>query len=99
MHQAFDARLRFNECAVIGDVGDAAGELAAAGYFCVNAIPRIGKQLLHAERNALVSGLIHDLDFHRIAHVEHLARVVDALPAHVGDVQQAIDAAEINNAP
>src|SRR5690606_3113767 len=97
VHQAFNARLEFNERAVVGDVGDAAGELAAGRVLGINAIPRIGHELLHAERDALGVRIdLHDLDFHRIAHVEHLARVRDTLPAHVGDVQQAVDAAEIN---
>jgi len=97
VHQAFNAGFEFNESAVISDVGDAAGELATRRILGVHTIPRVGQQLLHAERNALgVRVDLHDLDFHRVAHIEHLARVVDALPAHVGDVQQAVDAAEIN---
>ena len=32
----------------------------------------------------------------RLADVDDLARVVDAPPRHVGDVQQAVDAAEIH---
>ena len=97
VHQAFNARLQFNERAVVGDVGDAAGELAASRVLRVDAVPRIGQQLLHAERNALgVRVDLDDLDFHRVAHIEHLARVRDALPAHVGDVQQAVDAAEVH---
>nr|GFD53975.1 hypothetical protein [Tanacetum cinerariifolium] len=37
-----------------------------------------------------------DLHLHRVADVDHLGRVVDALVAQVGDVEQAIDAAEVN---
>src|SRR5690606_28532973 len=46
VHQAFNARLEFNERAVVGDVGDAAGELAAGRVLGINAIPRIGHELL-----------------------------------------------------
>src|SRR6185295_13642465 len=35
-------------------------------------------------------------DLHLVAHLEHFARVVDAAPAHVRDVEQAVDAAEID---
>ncbi len=47
--QAFDARLQFDERAVVGDVGDAAGELGADRILGLDAIPRIGLKLLHAE--------------------------------------------------
>ncbi|MHC2612736.1 hypothetical protein ACVMGF_003809 [Bradyrhizobium diazoefficiens] len=39
---------------------------------------------------------LDDLDLHGLADREHLGRVVDAAPRDVGDVQQAVDAAEIN---
>ncbi len=51
--QAFDARLQFHEGAVVGDVGDAARELGADRIFRVDAFPRIGFELLHAERDAV----------------------------------------------
>src|SRR5262249_26027064 len=72
-------------------------EGAADWILGFDAIPRISQQLLHAEADALGVRIdLDDLDFHRVAHIEHLARVVDALPAHVGDMQEAVDAAEIN---
>src|SRR6185312_14514602 len=97
VHQALDAGLQLHEGAVVGDVGDAAGELGAHRVLGFHAVPRVGLELLHAERDALGVGVdLDDLHLDRVAHREHLARVVDALPAHVGDVQQAVDAAEIN---
>src|SRR6202012_231119 len=60
VHQAFDAGLQFHEGAVVGDVGDAAGELGAHRVLGLDAVPGIGLQLLHAERDAL--GLGVDLD-------------------------------------
>ena len=95
--QAFDARLQLHERAVIGDVGDAALELGVDRVAGGDALPRIGEQLLDAERDAvrLVVDL-DDLDLDRLADVHDLGRMVDAAPCHVGDVQQAVDAAEIN---
>ena len=44
-----------------------------------------------------VSWLIFDnFDLHLLADVEHFGRVIDAAPGDVGDVQQAVDAAEID---
>ena len=63
----------------------------------LDALPRIVQQLLHAERDAV--GLVvdlDDLDLHRLADVEHFGRVIDAPPGDVGDVQQAVDAAEVD---
>ena len=48
--QAFDARLQLDEGAVVGDVGDAALELGADRILGLDALPRIGLELLHAER-------------------------------------------------
>ena len=48
VHQTLDARLELDEGAVVGDVGDAAAELAVDRVFLGNALPRIGLELLHA---------------------------------------------------
>ena len=63
----------------------------------LDALPRIGQQLLDAERDAvrLVVDL-DDLDLDLLADGHDLGRMVDAAPGHVGDVQQAVDAAEID---
>ena len=58
--QAFDARLQFNERTVVGDVGDAAGELGFDRVLGFDAIPRIGLKLLHAERDTVA--LVVDAD-------------------------------------
>src|SRR3546814_3129716 len=51
--QAFDARFQLDEGAVIGDVGDGAGELRADRIFGRHAFPRIAFELLHAQADAL----------------------------------------------
>ena len=51
--QAFHPRLQLHERAVVGDVGDAAGELGADRILELDALPGVGLQLLHAERDAL----------------------------------------------
>src|SRR5262249_52851473 len=95
--QALDAGLELDEGAVVGDVGDAAGETLTDRELGLDALPRIGQQLLHAERDAV--GLVvdlDDLDLDLLADVEHLGRVIDAPPRDVGDVQEAVDAAEVD---
>src|SRR5579864_5242598 len=95
--QALDAGLELDEGAVVGDVGDAALEAGGDRIFGLDALPRIVEQLLHAERDAV--GLVvdlDDLDLHLLADIEHLGGMIDAPPGNVGDVQQAVDAAEID---
>src|SRR5690606_26045239 len=82
--QAFNAGFQLNECAVVGDVGDAARIFGADRVFGFNTIPRIRLQLLHAEADALgVRVDLDDLDLDGVANGQDLARVRDALPRHV----------------
>src|SRR3954471_16219507 len=97
MDEPFDAGLELHEGAVVGDVGDAALELCTEREFRLDVLPRIVLQLLHAERDAVRLVIdLDDLDLHLLADVEHLGRVIDATPCNVGDMQQAVDAAEIH---
>ena len=47
--QAFDAGLQFHESAVVGDVGYPAGQLDLERILGVDALPRVGFKLLHAQ--------------------------------------------------
>ena len=87
----------FDEGAIVGDVGHAAMEACADRIFRLDALPGIFEQLLHAERDAV--GLVidlDDLDLDRLADRQDFARMIDAAPGDVGDMQQAVDAAEID---
>ena len=95
--EALDARLQLHEGAVVGDVRDGALDAGADRILGLDRLPRIGLQLLHAERDALRLRVdADDLHLHRVADVEDLGRMIDAAPGHVGDVQQAVDAAEVD---
>src|ERR1700722_2801121 len=95
--EALDAGLELDEGAVVRDVGDAALELLADGVARLNVRPRIFLQLLHAERDAV--GLVVDLDdahLDLLADGQDFARMVDAPPGDVGHMQEAVDAAEVD---
>ena len=97
MDQSLDARLQLDEGAVIGDVGDAARIIATDRILERHAVPGIGLKLLHAQRNALGLGIeANDLHFHGLTDLQGLGGMVDALPRDIGDVQESIDAAQIN---
>ena len=83
--------------AVVGDVGDAARILRTGRILRGDTFPGIGFQLLHAQADALSVGVEADnLNLHRLTDNQGLGRVVDAAPGDVGDMQQTIDTAEIN---
>src|ERR1700733_10291448 len=95
--QAFDARLQFDERAVVGDVGDAAGKARIERILGLDALPRIVEQLLHAERDTVGFVVdLDDLDLHRLTDGQHLGRMVDTTPRNIGDMQQTVDAAEVD---
>src|SRR5262249_125212 len=95
--QSLDAVLELHEGAVGHDVDDLALVLAADRVARLDAFPRGGAALLQAERDALAV-LVDAPDAHLdlLVELDHLARVVDAAPRHVRDVEQAVDAAEVD---
>ena len=95
--QALDPRLQLHEGAVVGDVGDAAGVLGARRILRRHAFPRIGLELLHAQADALRLRVeADDLHLDLLADLQRLARVVDAAPGDVGDMQQPVHAAQVD---
>src|SRR5690606_41118087 len=95
--QTFDPRLQLDEGAVVGDVGDPAEMARIDRALLFDGIPGAGLQLLHAKADALGFLVdLDDLDLDRLADRDDLGRVVHPTPAHVGDLQQAVDAAAIH---
>ena len=71
--------------------------LAPSGYLAATTFPRILVELLHAEADALGLGIdLDDLHLHRLADRQDVGGMIDALPGDVGDMQQAVDAAQID---
>ena len=95
--QAFDALLDLDERAVVGQVGDLAEQARARRVAARQADPRIFAELLHAERDAILFLVeLEHLGGHFVADREHFRRMLDAAPGEVGDVQQAVDAAQVD---
>ena len=94
VQQAVDALLDLDEGPVVGEVADRALDHRARRVLAGDLVPRVGLGLLHAQGDfllLLVDAQDDDLDL--VADLHQLAGVVDALgPAHLGDVDQALDA-------
>ena len=97
MHQAFDALLQLDERAVVGDADHAAMHMRADRIALRGIEPRIGRELLEAQRHALLLAVeLQHLHLDLVAHLHQVARMRQASPRHVGDVQQAVDAAQVD---
>ncbi len=97
--QTLDAVFELDERAVVGQADHATLDALAHAELLGHATPRVFGDLLEAQADALA--LFVELEHHHldlVADVEHFGRVVDPAPAHVGDVQQAVDAAEVDEA-
>jgi hypothetical protein len=97
VHEALDARLELDERAVVGERDDLALHTRADRVLVLGIDPRILLDLLEAQlTRARCRVELEHLDLDLVADLEQLARVVDAAPRHVGDVEQAVDAAEVD---
>ena len=97
VHEAFDTLLDLDESAVVGEVGGLAKEARALRIAAGNADPGVFAKLLQTQRDAvfvLVELEHHGL--HLVADGQHLGGMAHAPPGKIGDVQQTIDAAEID---
>src|SRR5690606_17848636 len=82
---------------VIGNVRDLAEQTCARRIAASDVLPRIVAQLLDAEAHALALAIeLEDANVDLVAHVDDFRRMLDALPRHVGDVQETIDAAQVD---
>ncbi len=97
VNESFDALLELDERAVVGDRENAAANLRTDRVALGRIEPRIRRQLLEAERDALLVLVeLQHLHLDLVADVDQVAGMRQAAPAHVGDVQQAIEAAQID---
>src|SRR5271155_4013749 len=97
VYQSFDALLQFHKRAVIGDTNHASANVRAYGIAVLSIQPRVGRQLLEAERYALLIFVeLQHLYLNLIAHVHQIPRMRETSPGHVGNVQQTVDAAEVD---
>ena len=73
------------------------GHDLADGVGAGEELPRVLLGRLQRQGDALAVHVdVQDLDLDLLAHLDDLGRVVDVLPGQLGDVHQAVDAAEVD---
>src|SRR5262249_54672144 len=95
--EPLDACLELDEGAVGHHVDDLALVPAADRVLGGDIVPRVRHAVLERQRD-LLPLLVHgeDVDLQLLVDVDNLTRINDAVPAHVGNVQEPVDAAEID---
>ena len=97
VHQTFDAVFELHERAVAHHVDHGALHRRADRVLVRHLVPRAGALLLQAQGDLLL--LVVDVENHHldlVVDLHHFRRVIDAAPAHIGDVEQAVDAAQVD---
>ena len=96
MDEAFDARLQLDERTVVGDVRDGALIFLPSGNLVPISCHGSDSSCFMPSEIRWVSWLMRMICLDRLTDVEDLGRMVDTAPRHVGDVQQTVDATEVN---
>src|SRR6266496_874526 len=95
--KAFNPLFKLHESSVIGHADYASMNVRAYWITMLSVQPRIRRKLLETQRDALFLRIIlQHLHLNLVPHVYQIARVRQASPGHVRDMQQAVDAAEID---
>ncbi len=97
MDQTFNAALKFDKSAEVGDAGDGAFDALALRILVRDQAPRVRRELLDAQGDlARLAVNLENLDVELVPGLHHFRRLHAARVGHVGDVQQAVHAAEID---
>ena len=95
--ETFDAVFDLNECAVGHEVRDFAGHLLTNREALFDLVPWVRLHLLEAEGDALLVLVdVENLNGELLTDLDEFGRVVEACPGHVGDMQEAVDAVEVD---
>src|SRR5829696_2994869 len=97
VHEALDPVHDLDERAELDDLGDLALQLVADPVGVDHPLPRVLLGLLEAQGDALTVAVdVEHLHRDHVADREDLARVVHVAPGELGDVDQAVDAVEVD---
>ena len=95
--ETLDALFEFDECTVVDEADDAAQSTNAGRITLCGVFPRIWRELFVAQADALIFfRVLEDFDLDLVADLNDFVRMIDTTPAHIGDVEEAVDAAQVN---
>ncbi len=95
--QTFDARFELDEGTVAHHIHDFALDDRAHWVLLFDVVPGVALLLLQTESDLLLFAIdLQNLDFDLLIDRNHFGRMADTFPAHVGDVQQTVDTAEVH---
>ncbi len=95
--QAFNARSNLNECTVVGDDNNLTLHVVTHLELAVESIPRMRSELLQTESDALLLVIeVEDNDIDLLVEGNNLVRIAYAAPRKVGDVDESVNTAEVN---
>ena len=96
VHQAFNSIFDFHEGPVRHDIHDFAAHTAANGVLLLNLFPRRRLKLLQAQCDPVPLPVeAQHLHFELLLEGHALARVIHTAPRHVRDMQQAVNATNV----
>ena len=97
VHKAFHASLQFHESPVGEQFGNPSLYIGTNRELALDVLPRVVGHLLETKRDAFLLAIhIEDLHLDLLADTQHLGGMIDATPAHVRDVQEAVHALEVD---
>ena len=97
MNEAFEAGLDLDKCAEVGEARDRAVDALAGLEAVGRGGPRVGLELLEAERDFVGLGIdFEDAQRKLLADGEHVFRLGDAGAGDVADVEQAVNSADVD---
>src|SRR6185312_4251198 len=97
VNQAFHSRHDLEECAIIFDIDYTALDDLAFFDSRRQYIPRMRRQLFQTQADTLLA--VVEIEHHNLQlliKLQHLARMADTSPADIGDIQQAVQTAQIH---
>jgi len=95
--QALDAWFKLYEGTVAHDVNDSTRVLLVDVVALINRFPRILRKLFESKCNLLLFAVnMQDLDFDLLINLDHFRWMADSFPAHIRDMQQAVDTTKVN---
>ncbi len=100
VNQALHPALQLDEGPVVHDGDDPAADLGPDRVLGLDVLPGVRLQLLEAQGDTGFDPVVlQDLHLEQLADLDHLRGMVDSAPGHVGDVQQAVQPAQVHEHP